>query len=373
MNMMDHSKESKLEKLLALGRSLAENRMLEPMLEYAMRVTLELFQADEGYLAFVEPDGTLYPVVRMDLEGRDLQPPEYSTAKDFLERAVREGELQMTPQAIRERRQNPDESPPDNEQASVLCVPIISRGRKLGAIYIRKRAAGPAFDPDDLVALKYFAAQAAIAIENSRSGDDLDVHVRRRTAELNQKNLLLEKEIAERKKMEARLQHLAITDPLTGLYNRRHFFELSQRVFSRIMGLDIPLSVLMIDADHFKSVNDRFGHMIGDQVLQGLAKRLRDNLRRGEILGRYGGEEFAVLLPETVLEAAGMVAERLREDVSQRPIPSDRGPIQITVTIGAACVSDNDERIDHLLDKADKALYMAKQAGRNQVAVWKQP
>jgi len=128
----------------------------------------------------------------------------------------------------------------------------------------------------------------------------------------------------------------------------------------------------MIDADHFKDVNDQHGHLIGDQVLQGLAIRLKKNLRADEILGRYGGEEFAVLLPETSLKSARQVAERLRADIDRNPITSDRGSIRVTVTIGAACVSDLDERIDQLLDKADKALYKAKQAGRNRVATWEQ-
>jgi diguanylate cyclase (GGDEF)-like protein len=370
---MDKRKEGKLQKLLDLGRKMAEGRMLEPLLEYALRVSLDLLQADFGYLALLDPGGGLDIGVRLDKDGQAPAMPEDKSVRQILKTVIEAGSAQVAEQAIADQPDAALAGRVEPQEPAWMCVPMISRGRTLGAIYIEKRSGGAGFVSDDLLALKYFAAQAAIAVENTGSSEDLDVRVKRRTAELNQKNLLLEKEIAERKKMEARLQHLAITDPLTGLYNRRHFFELSQRIFSRILGLDIPLSALMIDADHFKEVNDRYGHMIGDQVLQGLARRLREKLRRGEILGRYGGEEFAVLLPETGLMAARQVAERLRAEVSQRAIASDRGDIPLTVTIGAACVSETDERIDQLLDKADKALFIAKQAGRNQVAAWQQP
>lgn len=178
-------------------------------------------------------------------------------------------------------------------------------------------------------------------------------------------------DITDRKHMEAALHELAISDPLTGLLNRRHFYSLAQKELQRFQRYQNPLAAIMMDLDHFKSINDRLGHLTGDQVLQTVARILRDSLRQTDILCRYGGEEFAILLPETDLRTASVTAERLRQTLGSEPIETDQGPLQLTVSLGVAGIySWRDISVEDLLDHADRMLYAAKEGGRNQVAVW---
>jgi diguanylate cyclase (GGDEF)-like protein len=130
----------------------------------------------------------------------------------------------------------------------------------------------------------------------------------------------------------------------------------------------------MIDVDHFKSVNDTYGHAAGDQVLRGVAERCRNQLRVIDIIGRYGGEEFAVALPETDIHAAGQIAERLRIAVERAPFVTDYGSISLTISVGAAVYHPGDHiTLDAVIDRADRALYIAKRSGRNSVRIWSYP
>jgi diguanylate cyclase (GGDEF)-like protein/PAS domain S-box-containing protein len=183
--------------------------------------------------------------------------------------------------------------------------------------------------------------------------------------------LILLRDITTRKLAENQLRLLAITDPLTGLYNRRYFFSLAEVEFKRAVESGGALSVILMDIDYFKNVNDRYGHLAGDQVLERMAGRSREALRKDDILARYGGEEFAVLLPRTGSEDASQVAERLRASVAQRePIP-DVGSVEITASLGVASLDATAGlTFDQLLDRADQALYQAKHENRNRVCSW---
>jgi diguanylate cyclase (GGDEF)-like protein len=185
--------------------------------------------------------------------------------------------------------------------------------------------------------------------------------------EERQANELLQKEIAQRKEVERRLQELATTDELTGVSNRRRFFEMSQRELNRANRRQSPLCLLMIDADDFKMINDKFGHQAGDLVLQALARACRGELRQEDILGRLGGEEFAACLPDTSLEQAVLAAERIRQAVERIKLETGDGLAGITVSIGVA--AKNEARMDlaQLLVLADRALYQAKANGRNRL------
>jgi diguanylate cyclase (GGDEF)-like protein len=188
---------------------------------------------------------------------------------------------------------------------------------------------------------------------------------------LEEKNAQLEAEIAERKELQQTLERLAVTDSLTGTFNRRHFFDLAGQEIARSQRYKRPLSVIMFDIDHFKRVNDRYGHLVGDQILCSIAGRVQGELRINDVLGRYGGEEFAILLPETCQPDAFHVAERLRESVADRPFQIDRGELRITISLGVTCVDDRPElSVERLLDEADKALYRAKRGGRDRSEVY---
>ncbi len=174
---------------------------------------------------------------------------------------------------------------------------------------------------------------------------------------------------SENARLFAEVQMMAITDSLTGIYNRRGLFELGQREVDRAYRFNRPLAAIMLDIDYFKQINDTYSHAIGDQVLKELATRCRKHLRDLDILGRYGGEEFAILLPETDMQSAYLVAERLRKTMLEDPVQTDRGPITVTISLGVTAATQESPYLTILLDRADTATYAAKQAGRNQVAV----
>jgi diguanylate cyclase (GGDEF)-like protein len=163
----------------------------------------------------------------------------------------------------------------------------------------------------------------------------------------------------------AQVTRLATVDPMTGLSNRRHFLALADAAVSASGSGHRPLSAIMIDIDHFKRVNDSYGHRVGDRVIEEVGARLRSAMREGDIVGRYGGEEFALLVPAGAGSAKD-VADRLLELVRGEPIETPAGPLHITVSVGVAhqgVVHD----LATLLERADQALYQAKRKGRNQV------
>ncbi|CCH49655.1 sensor domain-containing diguanylate cyclase [Pseudodesulfovibrio piezophilus] len=175
------------------------------------------------------------------------------------------------------------------------------------------------------------------------------------------------RDITEQKATEAKLRQLATTDGLTGLNNRRRFMELSEQELSHAIRYRRPLSIFMLDIDHFKRINDDYGHDVGDKVLRFMADISETALRNADILGRLGGEEFGVLLPETDENAAMDVAERLRHAIEENSIQEGEEVLNVTVSIGVSTLSSGLNTIKSLLKQADKALYEAKESGRNRV------
>ncbi len=178
--------------------------------------------------------------------------------------------------------------------------------------------------------------------------------------------------VIENARLFEQTQQMALTDTLTGIYNRRYFYELAQKEFSRSKRYQSPMSIVLIDIDHFKNVNDHYGHLAGDQVLMQFVQRIQEELRTSDILARFGGEEFIILLPETNLGDATQVAERLREVTAQYPFLLVTAQTFITISLGVTCFRFTTLSLDHLIDESDKALYEAKQFGRNRVRTWQQ-
>lgn len=174
-------------------------------------------------------------------------------------------------------------------------------------------------------------------------------------------------DISARKKMEEELQRLATTDTLTGILNRRQFFILAEQEVERSRRYGRTLALLLYDIDHFKQVNDTFGHQAGDVVLRELAKLVHEQLRRNDIEGRVGGEEFAVLLPETTISEAVVLAERIRGIIENFAINIGETSLHITASFGVTAVKETDVALDSIYKRADSALYEAKNAGRNRV------
>lgn len=175
-------------------------------------------------------------------------------------------------------------------------------------------------------------------------------------------------DISERKAMEIELQRLATTDELTGAATRRHFLDLAGQELRRARRFQHPLSVLVFDIDHFKPVNDRFGHAAGDTVLRAVSESVRRGLREVDTFGRIGGEEFAVVLPETEGPSAALAGERVRRAVAAT-LHGVEGLGPVTVSIGVAELASSDEGLQDIMDRADNALYRAKRLGRNRVEI----
>jgi diguanylate cyclase (GGDEF)-like protein len=173
----------------------------------------------------------------------------------------------------------------------------------------------------------------------------------------------------ERARLFQEVQSLALTDPLTGLHNRRGLFELSRMEFSRAKRLNRPISCMMLDLDHFKQINDNYGHQIGDYVLQEFSQRCKNAVREIDLIGRYGGEELVIILPETDLPTALQIAERTRNAIAEIPIRVPDQEISVTVSIGVATKDENTEYLETLIARADQAMYIAKHKGRDRVAV----
>jgi diguanylate cyclase (GGDEF)-like protein len=178
----------------------------------------------------------------------------------------------------------------------------------------------------------------------------------------------------ERSDQRARdLQMLAAVDPLTGLYNRRQFENLAHAELSRCQRYIRPCSFLMIDIDHFKRVNDTYGHEMGDWVLKMVATTLASARRDPDVVARFGGEEFVIMLPETAAEAAAMVAERIRSLVFANSLAIGAENLTLSISVGVSEATAGSPSIEAMLRDADGALYEAKQAGRNRVWVAKRP
>lgn len=232
----------------------------------------------------------------------------------------------------------------------------------------RRRPGRPRDELDDLAAAlermrEALRADLAVRAEHEAQltahRDRLEQLVQDRTHELKAT-------VAELAAQRDAVQRLADTDALTGAASRRHFELSAERDVARALRESRPLSLLMLDIDHFKAINDRYGHAGGDRILQACVAACQARVREADLVGRLGGEEFAVLLPDTSDEDAVLVAEQLREGLARLRVPLDEGPaVSFTVSIGVAQLHD---RLDSLLRSADAALYEAKRAGRDRVS-----
>jgi diguanylate cyclase (GGDEF)-like protein len=197
-----------------------------------------------------------------------------------------------------------------------------------------------------------------------------DLQLAQRDAEIERlRNVDLQNEIEERKRIQLVLEQMATIDALTNLNNRGHFFSLAEREVERALRYAHSLAVLMIDVDQFKEINDHYGHIAGDQILVALASIILKELRDVDLAGRYGGDEFAILLPETTAENACLVGERIRSAIAHPAILTDAGRVAVTVSVGISGLALNNQHaareLNAMLDRADRGLYKAKHAGRN--------
>jgi diguanylate cyclase (GGDEF)-like protein/PAS domain S-box-containing protein len=221
-----------------------------------------------------------------------------------------------------------------NWARSMASAPLRSKGQVFGFLNLESSQPG-FYNQKHADRLQAFADQAAVAIENAR--------------------------------LYAEVQQYAITDELTDIYNRRGLFELGRREVERARRYGRSLAVVMIDTDNFKTINDAYSHAVGDHVLRSMADRWKKSVREVDILGRYGGDEFVILLPETDLSSAMQVADRLRVAICGKAIETPVGDIPVSVSLGVAGITEETTTFDTLIEKADQAMFLAKNSGRNQV------
>ncbi|MCU1265191.1 MAG: hypothetical protein JWM21_1509 [Acidobacteria bacterium] len=228
---------------------------------------------------------------------------------------------------------------------SFISYPITIGGRRIGVLNMTDKSGGGSYDEVDLTLLEIVAPQVALALER-----------------------------AEWQEKATQFQLMSITDPLTGLPNRRYLEERLAEEVNRSKRYDQPLSFLMIDIDDFKIYNDLNGHQAGDLALQMTAQGLKGTLRAADVASRYGGEEFCVLLPQTSLQEAGVIAERMRERIEQTPIPHSKAqPMNaVTISIGVSSFSSTINAAEEIIWSADRALYEAKNMGKNKIAFYQE-
>jgi diguanylate cyclase (GGDEF)-like protein len=203
-------------------------------------------------------------------------------------------------------------------------------------------------------------------LKTDQPKDELD-HLRNNLVDTA---LTISRLLSELEEKNRKLQELAYYDPLTGLPNRRFFFEHASLIFEEVKRYEKPLSLLIMDIDHFKKINDTYGHDVGDVVLKTFANVLKGIVRQSDICARLGGEEFVVLLPNTNLEGARVLAERIRTAVAKNTVEHGSIVIVFTVSIGVSQYRKGMQNIDELIKEADIALYRAKEGGRNRVEVF---
>lgn len=303
---------------------------LNSMLQTLADRMSELFNADDCYITrWDEDEQRTYPV-----SASKGQTPQY------LSQIIEPDEITATasvmrlckPLAIVDIHNSPylsSRSAAQYSSKSLLVLPLIAGEQKLGAALIGFNETHE-FTEHEIVLGRLVASQIALAIAKPE---------------------------------------LVIIDPLTKIYNRRGLISLGNREIDRCKRYCTSLSAIFFDVDHFKQINDQYGHDVGDQVLKMIAQRTRKSVRIFDIIGRYGGEEFAILLPETGIESASLLAERLCEALGQTPITTSKGKVIVTVSIGVSSLNQAIQDLDSLIKAADEGMYAAKRAGRNQVKI----
>ncbi|MCJ7710798.1 MAG: GGDEF domain-containing protein, partial [Chloroflexi bacterium] len=290
----------------------------------------------DGLLRHAGADAGAILVVREDelvpLASHGVREAGELAANDYVRRAVRRGETEHVkvgaPELI------VDSVLVGAAASEILVAPVAFKSVPLGVIVL---ATTGAFERDAVELLDQFRADLGLAFNNALAHD--------------------------------RLERLAAIDPLTDAYNRRFGLGRLREEFARAVRAEAPLGVLMVDLDHFKTINDTYGHLVGDRLLRSVAGACRRVIREGDVLVRYGGEEFLVLLPGAGRDDVVQVGERIRRAIAETVVEDGESRISVTVSIGAATYRDGSESPEALIDLADRALYEAKDGGRNLLSV----
>ena len=336
------SRAEEMSILYEISLAIAAGVGLEKTTRAVFQQLKKVIPADLFFLALYEPTEKIvsYYMYQKNGERIDIK-PHYLMQKPSLTRyVIKKRETIFIPDFKAEDAEVKEDEVirvPGYDICTFLGVPLILRGEVIGVLSAQADSPN-AFDPNQVRLVETIAQQTSIAIDNAK---------------------LFEK-----------TQEMAITDSLTGLYNRRYFYLILDNEIERAKRYQSPLSLIIIDIDHFKLVNDKFGHLAGDEVLHSVSGISKKLLRQIDNMFRYGGEEFMIILPETNQEEALNVAERIRSTIAETAIQIKKGSVKLTVSIGVSEYGENHPAPNEFIEIVDKAMYDAKKAGRNCVRVF---
>ena len=327
----------------SLIRTLAKSHAVETAMHDFSGVLSREFELEglasaalDGLLRHTASEAGAMLVVREDelvpLASLGIRAPESLSANDHVRRVIRLGQIERLHVGAQDLVV--DSVLVGVAAREILVVPVSFKSVPLGVIVL---ATTGTFERDDIELLDHLRTDLGLAVNNALAHD--------------------------------RLERLAAIDPLTDAYNRRFGLGRLREEFSRAVRAEGPLGILMLDIDHFKAVNDTYGHLVGDRVLRAVAGACRHVIREGDVLVRYGGEEFLVLLPGAGRDDVAQAAERIRRAVSETTVEDGTSRITVTVSVGATTYQDATETPDALVAIADRALYEAKDGGRNRVTM----
>jgi len=370
MSHIDHTKrEEKLSfdvnTLIKASEVIAKEHEFSSLLKTLIRIIMESAGAQHGYLLLKEDIGLVVQAsANQDFTNVDVMQSILYTDVDMIAHPVVKYVLRTKESIVIDdmTKSNIFEASKLSSRLikSLFCAPLMLQGELRGIIYLENNLLPSVFTEDKLKFLQHLSGQIVISIENTMVYSRLEEKIKQRTKDL------------EASKEELKL--LASQDPMTKLFNRRYFSEISEEMFNVSKRTNTDISLIMFDIDDFKSVNDTYGHHVGDKVIIGVADILLANTRKSDIVCRYGGEEYIILLPDTELESSKQVAENIRALVEDMVITYDKNKeLRVTISIGVSMVDlKSDSDIEVAINKADNALYEAKRSGKNRVVAYKE-
>ena len=341
------------------------------LLRTAMRILLENNDFERCSLFLLEND-TLICRTGLDwqetgLAANDTRPASqrFRIGEGISGLAAETGNLQHCRNCREERRfAHPDSGP---DIGSLICVPVTAEGRIIGVLNV-SHGRQDFFNEHHERLLEVFANFLGQLIANWRYTHQMETEITRRTRELRTA-------LTEAEELKRRYQQLSVIDELTGIHNRRFFFPEAQAALANAVRHRREFSLMMVDLDRFKQINDGFGHAMGDKVLQVTAALLKGQTREGDVIARFGGEEFVLALPDTDLDGATQLGERILHSLRSLEFNTDQGVLRVTTSIGISCLSgqeslDQSDLLETLLRQADQALYCSKSEGRDRACSW---
>lgn len=336
----EQKKVQEMAVLQEAAADIASDLALEPLLERLTHHASSLVKAELAALVTLNPEAGGIQYFKSNVPLEEFPVKRFPDGKGLLGVVLKDG----VPLHLENASSDPRfEGLPAGHPfiGPLLGIPLLLKGKVIGGLFVANKKGGGSFSEKDMDLVMMLSLQSATAIENAR--------------------------------LYTKTVELATTDELTGLSNRRVFMQELNTEVSRARRYNLAFSLLMIDIDHFKWVNDSHGHPAGDAVLKSLAKILNGQVRQVDIAARYGGEEFAIILPETNIDGARIVGERIRTAVANSPfLINNKKKVGVTVSIGIACFPQCAQSIELLIERADQALYTAKKEGRNRVFLYRE-